>query len=320
MADAARVGIVPPFGLNSCTDSQTVSTSPTSTDGPWTTRRVLEWTAQYLKDHGSASPRLDAEVLLAHARGCPRIQLYTSYDEPLSDQVRARMRELVQRRAASEPVAYLVGHREFFSLDFEVNPAVLIPRPDTETLVLEALELLKSREQPRVLDLGAGSGCIAVAIAVNCPQAMITAVDLSPAAVALARRNAARHDVADRIEIIESDLFGALPNGASFELIVSNPPYVRDDELDTLEPDIRRHEPQMALLAGPDGLDVIRRIVNDAGRFLAENGSLLLECSPEQVEPVCRLFETHGGFRSTRVHSDLSGQPRVVAAHRASQG
>jgi release factor glutamine methyltransferase len=295
-----------------------VSTSPTSTDGPWTTRRVLEWTVKYLKEHGSASPRLDAEVLLAHARGCPRIQLYTSYDEPLSDQVRARMRELVQRRAGSEPVAYLVGHREFFSLDFEVTPDVLIPRPDTETLVLEALELLKSREQPRVLDIGTGSGCIAVAIAVNCLVAQVTAVDQSPAAIELARRNARRHNVTDRVEVLESDLFGALPDGSQFDMIVSNPPYVREDELDELDADIRLHEPHAALLAGPDGLDVIRRIVNDAGQFLAENGWLLLECSPEQAGTIRTLIEVAGRFGPTTIHTDLGGQPRVVAAQRTS--
>jgi release factor glutamine methyltransferase len=308
---------VVPFNFNPTTDCQHVSASPTSTDGPWTTRRILEWTVKYLKEHGSSSPRLDAEVLLAHARGCPRIQLYTSYDDPLSDQVRARMRELVQRRAASEPVAYLVGHREFFSLEFEVTPDVLIPRPDTETLVLESLELLKSQGQPRVLDIGIGSGCIAVAIAVNCPAARVTAVDLTPAAVELARRNAQRHGVAERVQVLESDLFGSLPDGSQFDLIVSNPPYVREDELDELETDIRLHEPHSALLAGPDGLDVIRRIVNDAGRFLAEGGNLLLECSPEQAEAIRGLMEA-GGFRSTTIHTDLSGQPRVVAAQRAS--
>jgi release factor glutamine methyltransferase len=319
VADVVRVGAcVNLIATNRVPISETVSASPTSTDGPWTTRRVLEWTVKYLKEHGSASPRLDAEVLLAHARGCPRIQLYTSYDEPLSDQVRARMRELVQRRAASEPVAYLVGHREFFSLDFEVTPDVLIPRPDTETLVLEALELLKSREQPRVLDIGTGSGCIAVAIAVNCPTAQVTAVDLSPAAVELARRNAARHGVADRVQAFQSDLFSGLPERARFDAIVSNPPYVRTDEIDGLDADVRLHEPHSALVAGPDGLDVIRRIVNDAARFLAEHGSLLLECGPEQAETIRTLVEAAGGFGPTTIHTDLGGLPRVVASRRAS--
>lgn len=292
-----------------------VSASSTSIDGPWTIRRVLEWTTGYLKERGSESPRLDAELLLAHARGCPRIQLYTAYDEPLPDAVRATMRELVQRRAAAEPVAYLIGQREFFSLPFHVTPAVLIPRPDTETLVMEALNVLKPRAAPAVLDLGTGSGCIAVALAVNLPAARITAVDLSHAALEVARRNAARHKVADRVQFLEGDLFDPLPAGARFDAIVSNPPYVRTGEIPELQAEVRS-EPHGALDGGEDGLDTIRRIVDNAPSRLVPGGALLIECSPEQAAAVRGLLEQQGDFTSVGIRQDLSSQPRVVMARR----
>jgi release factor glutamine methyltransferase len=182
--------------------------TPTSTpaDGAWTIRRVLEWTSGYLREKGSESPRLEAEVLLAHARRCPRIQLYTAYDEPLPEPIRAKMREMVQRRAASEPVAYIVGHREFFSLDFEVTPDVLIPRSDTETLVVEILERLKPVPQPKILELGTGSGCIAIALAANHPGATVTAVDLSSESLAVAQRKPVRHKLAHRVTFAQGDL------------------------------------------------------------------------------------------------------------------
>ena len=174
--------------------------SPPAADDPWTVRRVLEWTTSHLKKHGSDTPRLDAEILLAFARGCQRIQLYTQFDEPLSDAVRAQMRELVQRRSKAEPVAYLVGQREFFSLGFRVTRDVLIPRPDTETLVMEVLDGTKGLESPTILDLCTGSGCVAISVAKNCKTAHVTAIDISPLAIAIARENADRHQVADRVE------------------------------------------------------------------------------------------------------------------------
>ncbi len=289
-----------------------MSDRPPPTTGSWTVRRVLEWTIGYLKEHGSDSPRLDAEVLLAHARGCPRIQLYTEYDTVLPDAVRARMRELVKRRADAEPVAYLVGYREFFSLEFEVTPDVLIPRPDTETLVVEALDAAKPLAAPRVLDLGTGSGCIAVAIAVNHAGAAVTAVDRSGAALVVASRNARRHGVADRVEFLEGDLFAPLPADAQFDIIAANPPYVAKDEMAALQPEVRRHEPPEALEGGVDGLDVIRRIVQGAGPVLGVGGPLLLECSPEQAVPIRALFDGSGRFDNVQVRSDLAGRPRVV--------
>jgi len=294
--------------------------SPTSlpkADGAWTIRRVLEWTSGYLREKGSDSPRLEAEVLLAYARGCPRIQLYTAYDEPLPDAVRAKMRELVQRRAAAEPVAYLVGHREFFGLSFRITPDVLIPRPETETLVMEALERLKLIERPRVLDLGTGSGCIAVSLAVNHSGAGITAVDISAAALAVARSNVEQHKVADRVELLEGDLYAPLPAGVKFDAIVSNPPYVRTDEMDGLQPEIRLHEPHLALVAGPEGLDVFRRIAGEAARWLTPTGFVLVEFSPEQAVAVQALFTPELSWQQSRIVNDTSGQPRALIVKQA---
>lgn len=291
-------------------------TSPTPAGDVWTVKRILDWTIPHLKSHGSESPRLDAEILLAHARGCPRIQLYTNYDEPLTDAQRATMRDLVKRRAAAEPVAYLVGHREFFGLDFQVSKDVLIPRPDTETLVVDAIEWLKPQAAPQVLDIGTGSGCIAVSLAVNCPNAKVTAIDLSAAALDMARSNGARHKVADRICWQLGDLFAPLKEGETFELIASNPPYIASAEIETLSADVRLHEPRSALDGGPDGLAIIRRLIAEAPKHLVPGGKLLLEISEEQAEPVTQLLTANGHYDDVVVLKDLSKQPRVVRAAR----
>jgi release factor glutamine methyltransferase len=288
----------------------------TTPDEPWTIGRLLMWTIDYLQKHGADSPRLDAEVLLAHARGCKRIELYTHFDETVPDDERAAMRELVQRRAKSEPVAYLVGGREFFSLELRVTPDVLIPRADTETLVVELLEQAKGIDSPRILDAGTGSGAIAVAAAVHLPSARVTAIDLSAGALAVARENAEMHNVADRIRFLHGDLFGPLNNGEQFELIASNPPYVRADEIDSLPPDVRLHEPLSALAAGPEGLDVIARLSADAPPFLVPGGRLLMEISPRQSAAVTRMLQSHGAYEDVRGVKDLSGGVRVMAARR----
>lgn len=291
-------------------------TASTPAGDVWTVKRILDWTIPHLKSHGSESPRLDAEILLAHARGCPRIQLYTNYDEPLTDAQRATMRDLIKRRAAAEPVAYLVGHREFFGLDFQVSKDVLIPRPDTETLVVDAIEWLNPQEAPRVLDIGTGSGCIAVSLAVNCPNAKVTAIDLSPVALDMARSNGDRHKVADRICWQLGDLFAPLKEGETFELIASNPPYIASAEIETLSADVRLHEPRSALDGGPDGLAIIRRLIAEAPQHLAPGGKLLLEISEEQAEAVTQLLTANGHYDDVVVLKDLSKQPRVVRAAR----
>jgi release factor glutamine methyltransferase len=290
--------------------------APSSSEATWTIRRIIEWTTTYLQNHGSDAPRLEAEILLAHARNCPRINLYTHFDELLSDTERSTMRELVRRRAQSEPVAYLVGHREFFGLEFTVTPDVLIPRPDTETLVVALLELVKPYPRPRILDVGTGSGCIAIAAAANSPAAEVTAIDVSEAALGLAQSNAARHGVLDRLHFLAGDLFAPLPSQEMFHVIASNPPYVREDEWDTLPEEIRAFEPRRALLGGPDGLEIVRRLLAGAPAFLVEGGHLLVEISPEQADDVCALFCAEDRYREITVLKDLTGRSRVVHGRR----
>lgn len=236
------------------------------------------------------------------------------------------MRELVQRRAKHEPVAYLVGHREFYSLDFEVTPDVLIPRPDTETLVLELLDLVRPVEPDsgspasRILDVGTGSGCIAVTVAVNRPDALVTAVDVSPAAIEVARANAVRHNVSERVRFVESDLFAALDGEEPFDVIASNPPYVPSGEWETLPDDVRLHEPRLALESGADGLETIRRIINAAPPFLIPGGHLLLEVDIPQAEAVRDLLRAQPAFDDVRLINDLTARPRVAHARKCAGG
>jgi release factor glutamine methyltransferase len=216
-------------------------------------------------------------------------------------------------------VAHLVGHREFFSLDFEVTKDTLVPRPDTETLVVELLERARAvaghpDAKPRILEIGTGTGCIAIAAAVNLPSAGITATDVSEAALDVARRNAAKHGVADRIEFLQGDLFAPLPADARFDLIVSNPPYVGEGELPTLQTEVARHEPPLALVSGADGLDLIRRLLAESPRHLVPGGSLLFEIAPEQARAVESLANETGRYAGVRVVKDLSRAERVIIA------
>lgn len=283
----------------------------------WTVRRVLEWTIGHLKKHGSDTARLDAEVLLAHARGCSRIQLYTAYDEILPDAARQKMRDLVKRRVNAEPVAYLVGTKEFYSLAFEVNRDVLIPRPDTELLVMETLRLVKEIATPAILELGVGSGCISTAIAVNSKTARVVGVEISPPAMAVAQRNLDRHKVADRVELRSGDLFGPLQKGEKFDVLVTNPPYVPTAEIETLAPNVKHHEPHRALDGGADGLDLIRRIAAEAPAFVKPGGWVLIEFSPEQADAVLALFQGPGtAYEQAAIVSDLAPLPRVLRARR----
>ena len=293
------------------------SQSPQNPPEQWTVRRILEWTTAHLSKHGSESPRLDAEILLAHARNCKRIELYTRFEEVLTEAQRGTMRELVQRRSKAEPVAYLVGHREFYGLPFRVTPDVLIPRPDTETLVMELLALAKNAESPRILDVGTGSGCIAVAIAANLKSASVTAIDISEAALEIAKQNAEANKVADQITFLGGDGLSPLAEDEKFDFIVSNPPYVAESELDQLQADVRLHEPKLALISGADGLDLVRTLVQDSPRHLVPGGGLLLEIAPEQAGTVENLLLSSGWYENVRILKDLSGQPRVLAAQLA---
>ncbi len=286
----------------------------------WTVGRLLTWTTDYLKQQGSASPRLDAEVLLAAARGCERIALYTAYDQMADERTRSVFREYVRRRAAGEPVAYLVGHREFFSLSFQVTRDVLIPRPETEHLVIEVLDLLKTRPvdqgPARVADVGTGSGAIAVSVAKHAAHCRVTALDISAEALEVARGNAERHRVADRIEFLLSDLLAAIPLAEPLDVIASNPPYVSQSEWGQLPPDVRNYEPQSALVGGETGSETIARLIPQAAERLRPGGWLLLEISPAIEAAVRGLLDQDGHFTALPTVKDLAGLPRVVKARR----
>jgi release factor glutamine methyltransferase len=288
------------------------------TTEPWTIGRLLQWTSDFLRKHGSSSPRLDAEVLLAETLGKPRIALYTSFEEDPGDELRSRFRELVRRRAAGEPVAYLVGHREFFSLPFAVTPDVLIPRPETEFVVITLLDAAKqfaSLDRPfEIADVGTGSGIIAVCAAKHLSQARVTATDISEAALNVARRNAETHGVADRIEFLAADLLADLPPDRQFDLVASNPPYIRESELDEISREVKDHEPRQALVSGPNGDEVIVRLVPQAGERLRPGGLLIVEISPMLATRVHQLIERDGRFDVPSTQKDLAGLPRVVSA------
>ncbi len=286
----------------------------------WTIGRLLTWTTDFFKQHGSDTPRLDAEVLLAAARGCQRIELYTAFDQDIDDASRSKFRELVRRRGEGEPVAYLVGHREFFSLRFRVNSDVLIPRPETELLVVRLLDLAKQEfagtAELRIADVGTGSGIIAICAAKHLPQVKVTAIDRSPAALAVARENAQQHGVAERIEFLESDLFSTLGPEHKFNIVASNPPYVREAEFATLAPSVRNFEPHLALVAGPRGTEVIERLVPQAANRLLTGGWLLLEVSPMIESAVREIVSASKVFELGPTLKDSAGQPRVVQAKR----
>jgi len=258
-------------------------------------------------------------VLLAESLGCRRIDLYTRFDDVPDEGPRGRFRELVRRRAEHVPVAYLVGQREFYSLSFRVTPEVLIPRPETELLVVAVVDLAKARGDGgtvAICDVGTGSGAIAVAIAKHLPAARVTAVDRSAAVLAVAGENARRHGVADRIALVESDLLESLPADAEFDVIVSNPPYVSEAEWVALAPEVRDHEPREALVAGPRGTEVIERLLPQASARLRPGGHLLLEVSPMIVDAVCGLVAAHPAFGEPEVIKDLARLPRAVHASR----
>jgi release factor glutamine methyltransferase len=286
----------------------------------WTIRGLLDWTVNFLKSKGIESAGLEARILLAHALRCKQIELFTRADEVPDEDGRARFRELVRRRVERCPVAYLVGVKEFYKLEFEVTPAVLIPRPETELLVMECLRLLPKDRPAKVLDLGTGSGAIAVSVAQQRPLAEATATDLSPDALAVARRNAERHKLAGRIRFLEGDLFDAVPAGERFDFLLSNPPYIAAAELPSLAPEVRDHEPRLAVDGGPSGLAVYERIAARAGEFLQPGGHLLLEIAATQGEAVRGLLEARGGFAVGPTLTDGAGLPRVVVARAAVSG
>jgi len=273
----------------------------------WTLLEVLNWTKGYLAGKGVENARLESEWLLCAATGLDRVGLYVNYEKPLSDSELKSCREMVARRALREPLQYILGTQEFCGLDFEVNPAVLIPRHDTEVLVAEALK--KCGSALKILDVGVGSGCIAVALARALPAATIWGVDSSPAALEVARRNAQRHGAA--VHLLPGSLFETLPD-ERFDLIVSNPPYIPTADIAALQPEVRDYEPHDALDGGPDGLDCYRALVPQSLGHLAPGGWLMVEVGIGQAAHVKEIFSQSGRFTELFIAPDPSGTGRVV--------
>jgi release factor glutamine methyltransferase len=290
---------------------------------PWTIGRLLQWTTQFLKERGADSPRLDAEVLLAHARGCRRIELYTAFEEEPAEPVRTAFRDLVKRRAEGTPVAYLVGRREFYSQSFRVTPDVLIPRPETEFLLIRLLDLASARDAQGegldIVDVGTGSGILAICAAQRLPRANVTAIDISPAALAVANANAAEHRVVERISFVEGELFSGLDPTTRFDFVVSNPPYVTEDEYKALPRDVRDYEPRGALVAGKHGTEVIERLVSQAADRLKSGGWLLVEISPMLAAAVQSIVEREERLELHAPIHDLAGHARVVQARKRTE-
>ena len=285
----------------------------------WTVLELLRWTTGHFERQGIESARLDAECLLAFALGVERLRLYIDFDKPVNETERAAFRELVRRRAAQRvPVSQLVGAREFWSLALKVTADVLTPRPETETLVSAALDLLPDRDaRARVLDVGTGSGAIALAIARERPRAVITATDISQESLKIAQENAERHEMAERIQTLEGDLLEPVA-GATFDLVVSNPPYLAESERKSLPPELA-HEPERALFAGADGLAVLARLASGVGAVLAPGAGVALEIAPAQARDVARMLEA-AGLTQVGVRRDLGGRPRVVTALQVATG
>lgn len=276
----------------------------------WTTLAVLDWTTKRFTDAGIAAARLEAQLLLAHVLGCSRMQLYTGFDKPLGETELASYRELIRRRLGGEPVAYLLGEHEFWSMPFYVDSSVLVPRPDTETVVEVARATRSDKSAPcRVLDLCTGSGALAVSLAKELPAARVVATEISEAAAALARRNAERNGVADRVDIRVGDLWRPVA-GERFDLIVANPPYIATSVIPTLAAEVQR-EPVVALDGGPDGLAFYDRICAAAREHLEPGGALVVEHGFDQADAVRARFEAAGLTGVTLVR-DLGKNPRVT--------
>jgi release factor glutamine methyltransferase len=277
----------------------------------WTVLELLRWTQGHFASRGIESARLDAECLLAHALGSDRLRLYLDFEKPVEAEERARFRELVRRRADERvPVAQLTGRKEFWSLAFEVTPDVLVPRPETEELVAWLLDRLPDREaELAILDVGTGSGAIAVALASELPKARLTATDVSQAALAVARRNAERHGVAERIRLLAGDGFEPV-RGERFAAVLANPPYVPEGDAAGLPPELR-HEPRAALFAGPEGTDLLRRLARELPAHLEPGGFAAFEVGAGQAEAVCGWLG-EAGLTEVEARRDLTGRPRIV--------
>lgn len=274
---------------------------------------MLAWTAEDFAKRGISSSRLDAELLISEALSLTRVRLYMDLDRPLVPEERDRIRELVKRRRAGEPVAYILGRRAFYGRELEVSAAVLVPRPDTETLVERALMRIESIEgAARVLDLCTGSGAVGLTLAAERPEITVDLTDVSAEALAVARRNAERLEVTERVRFFEGDLWDAVPASERYDLVVANPPYVTEAEMEEVSVEVRA-EPRLALVAGPDGFAVHDRLVARAREFTTDDGGVLVEVGAGQADELARRFES-AGWAWTTSHDDLGGIARVVEA------
>jgi release factor glutamine methyltransferase len=280
--------------------------------------RLLERGASELRKAGVRDARFEAELLLRHALGLSREALFASLDEPPGAEAAGHYFQLVERRRGRVPIQHILGSQEFYGLSFRVTPSVLIPRPETEGVVEEALAEISSlgRSAPRIADVGCGSGCIAVALARELPDAALIAIDSSASALAVARENAAAHGVESRIAFLHGDLLQPILDKAEkLDLVASNPPYVVDSEIESLEPEVREHEPRIALAGGADGLAAIARLLREAGAVLKSGGALVMEIGKGQDREVGERVSA-AGLDLVRIAPDLAGIPRVVVARK----
>ena len=320
----------------------------------WTIQTLLNWVIEYLRNKSIDSPRLSAELLLSHVLGMKRIELYTQFDKPVAKQQLDQMHDLVKRAGQHEPIAYLTGKTEFYSLELKVTPDCMIPRPETELLAERAIEFLRTRPVRNstmykmiqkeeisngassgpptqrlvrragiqfVCDLCTGCGCIAVAIAKNFPNARIIATDISDAALRVAAANVEKYQLKDRIELLQGDLFDPIMpqlDVHKFDLIVCNPPYVSSEEFEKLDKSVKDYEPELALLAGSDGLDIYRQIAEKVHQFLKPDAALMLEIGFAQGSVVKELLEKTGAFAEIKIEKDFNKNDRIVIARKTS--
>lgn len=284
----------------------------------WTILSLVLWSADYLASKGVESGRLDAEWLLASALGTERLQLYLKYDRPVGPEEREAFKRLLRRRACREPLQYILGRAAFRELELIADPRALIPRPETEVLVEEVLAWAKDRKSGlgTVMDIGTGTGAVSVSLAVEGVCERIVATDISEGALEVARLNAQRHGVEALLDFRRGSLFEIVDSGETFDVIVSNPPYVATGERASLQPEIRDWEPSEALFAGDDGLDVIQPLIAEAPEHLTDGGLLALEVGLGQAERVTRQIDDSGRFERARVRRDLGGLPRIIMAER----
>ncbi len=286
----------------------------------WTIQKLLNWTTQYFTDKGIDSPRLSAELLLSHVLGLKRIELYTDFDKPVAKADLDRLHVLVKRAAEHEPIAYLTGRCEFYSLAFTVTPDVMIPRPETELLVARAVEFLRARDgQQFVCDLCTGCGCVAIAIASNFDKARVIATDISEAALSIAAANVEAHGLTSRIELLCGDLFEPIVpqlDTDRFDLVVCNPPYISQVDYEKLEKTVRNHEPRSALYGGTDGLDILRKVISQAGQFMKDESVLMLEIGYDQGSDVQQLLEQAGRFDGISIEKDENMCDRLAVCRR----